>query len=151
VSRLKRSEEGRRSDQILVSCRSKFAAIQRRILGFLITGLWLREAAKERGIVVTMRQVHREYETEVAHYNSTPGALHRLKQASRQSASDLEFAVETQMLSGKLLQAFTKAHPYLRGEQGTIAAFNTSIRNTWIPRTICEPGYVVPDCMEYKP
>jgi hypothetical protein len=130
-------------------CQVTYEDIRRRILNFLITGDWLRGAAAEKGLLVTPAAVKKKFQEErLVHY--TPNSFRRLQRSSRQTIGDLEFAVETQMLSARLLEAFLKEHHRERSEHATIAAFNKSIKRTWIPKTNCHPGYVIPDCRQYR-
>lgn len=131
-------------------CRATYESIRRRILTFLIEGYWLRGEAAERHVSLTPREVHSFFEAERRAHYPTPAAFRRLQEASHQSLADLEFAVKTRMLSSRLLRDFATRHPRERSEQATIAAFNSSIRSRWAPRTSCRPGYVVPYCRQYR-
>jgi hypothetical protein len=134
----------------VAECKATYEDIRSRILNFLITGYWLRDQAAEQHISVSPREVKQRFQEERrAHY--TAAAFRRFQESSRQSVADLEFAVETQMLSAKLLTVFVKAHGDEKNEQAAVPAFNKSITSKWEPRTNCAPGYVVPDCTKYKP
>ena len=137
--------------QLTARCKKTYEGIQARILDFLITGYWLRGQAAEQHASVTEAEVRTNFEEERRRHYPTAAAFRRLQEASRQTVPDLMFAVETQMLSAKLLEKFTKEHSHEKSEQTTIAAFNKSISSTWIPKTDCQPGYVVKDCRQYKP
>jgi hypothetical protein len=150
IVHLRPTAAGASTSELRSKCRKTYEGIQERILNFLITGYWLRREASEHRVTVSPAEVRKRFE-EVRHAHYTTASFRRLREASRQTVADLEFAVETQMLSAKLLEVFTKAHPHERSEQATIAAFNKSIRRTWMPQTSCEPGYVVADCKQYKP
>jgi hypothetical protein len=151
VAHARITEPKPKETQLVAQCRATYEGIQRRILNFLITGYWLREAAAESHLVVNATEVRRKfYEERRANY-PTVASFRRLQEASRQTVPDLEFAVERQMLSARLLVAFGKAHPRMKSEAATIAAFNASIKSKWEPQTTCSSGYVVPDCKEYHP
>jgi hypothetical protein len=132
-------------------CKTAYEGIQSRILSFLITGYWLRGEAAEQHASVTEAEVRKKFEEEKRANYPTAASFRRLQEASRQTVPDLLFAVETRMLSAKLLEKFTKAHSHAKSEQATIAAFNKSIASTWMPRTDCQPGYVIRSCRQYKP
>ena len=136
--------------QLRAKCQKSYRAVQNRILNFLITGYWLRGEAAERHASVTQAEVRKRFEEEKRAGYPTAASFRSLKEASRQTVADLMFAVETQMLSQKLLEKFTKTHSHETPEQAVIAAFNQSIREKWTARTSCEPGYVVQDCRQYK-
>ena len=132
-------------------CKLTYESIQARILSFLITGYWLRSEANARHIHITSAEVHMRFEEERrAHYPSL-GSFRRLQEASHQTISDLEFATETQILSTRLFERFVKEHRHFLSEEAAVRAFNNNIKSKWITRTSCEPGYIVPDCKQYKP
>jgi hypothetical protein len=132
-------------------CKATYESIQRRVLSFLIIGYWLRAAAAEVHASVTPAEVRERFEEERKSHYPTTQALRRLEEVSRQTVPDLEFAVETQMLSARLLSLFAKEHRDQRNEQAAVPAFNKSIKSKWSARTRCLPGYVVPDCKQHHP
>jgi hypothetical protein len=136
---------------VTTNCRRKYEGIQKRILNFLISGYWLRGEATHQGMTVTEAEIRKKFEEEERAAFPNRASLRKLEAVTRQTASDLTFAVGTQMLSTKLLEHFAKRHPRGKSEAATVAAFNTSIRSTWTPRTSCAPGYIVPDCKQYRP
>jgi hypothetical protein len=135
---------------LLAQCRATYHGIQTRILGFLITGYWLRNDAAETHLTVSRTEVRRRFADERRLHYPTWESFHRLEQTSHQSVADLEFAVETAMLSARLLERFAKARGDAKNEQSAIPAFNKSIVSKWTPATDCQPGYVVPDCRQYR-
>jgi hypothetical protein len=137
--------------QLRATCKKTYEGVQARILNVLISGYWLRGEASERHESVTGAEVRAKFEEEKRVNYPGAASFRRLQEASRQTVPDLEFAVETQMLSARLLEKFTKAHSHEKSERATITAFNKSIKDKWIPRTSCAPGYVVPDCKQYRP
>jgi hypothetical protein len=137
--------------QLEAKCKSTYESVQARILNFLVTGYWLRGEAAEQHASVTEAEVRKKFEEEKRAHYPTAASYRRLQEASRQTVPDLMFAVETQMLSGKLLEKFTREHRHAKSEQATIAAFNRNIRRTWTAKTDCRPGYVINDCRQYKP
>lgn len=139
-----------RTVALRAECRRTYDGIQARVLKFLVTGYWLRGEAAEAHALVSQAEVHRKFKEYRQEDFPTPAAFQRLKEASRQSVSDLEFAVETQMLSARLLERFTTRFGSGKTEQATITAFNKYIASKWIPRTSCMPGYIVKDCKQYR-
>ena len=137
--------------KLKATCKTTYEGIQGRILNFLITGNWLRAEAAEQHVSVTEAEVHKKFEEERKANYPSAASFRRLQEASRQTVPDLMFAVETRMLSTKLFEKFTKAHPKGKFEQAKVAAFNTSLTSKWTAKTNCEPGYVVRDCKQYKP
>jgi hypothetical protein len=149
VAHLRASGQKSTTAHLTARCKRTFEGIQRRIVNFLVTGYWLRGEADAQGVSVSPREVRRKFQEE-RRANYTPTSFRRLQEASHQTIADLEFAVETQMLSAKLLAAFKAAHPH-EISQEAIAAFNASIKKTWVPQTNCTAGYVIPDCKQYHP
>jgi hypothetical protein len=150
VANLSRSHRSSRLN-LRSTCQRTYEDIKARVLNFLITGLWLRGEATAHGASVSRADVREKFAEERHAHFPTSEAFRRLQSASHQTVADLEFATETQLLSSKLLAAFAKTHGEENEEQNAIAGFNTSLRHRWIPRTDCEPDYVVPDCAQYRP
>lgn len=136
--------------QLKARCRRTYDGIRNRILKFLITGYWLRAEAAEEHASVTEAEVRRQFDDERRAGYPSAASFRRLQEASHQSVADLMFAVETQMLSAKLLEKFTEEHGHGSLEQTTISAFNRMIKAKWTTRTDCRPGYVVADCRQYR-
>jgi hypothetical protein len=134
-----------------LECKATYEGIQTRILNFLITGLWVREEARAQRISLGEAEVRRRFQQEKQRSYPTPGAFRRFQEASGQSVPDLMFAVRSELLSTRLLEAFATHNHRGLPERSLIAAFNTRLRSRWIPRTNCQPGYVVPDCKQYHP
>jgi hypothetical protein len=131
-------------------CERTYEGIRARILGFLITGYWLRGEAAASHVSVSQAEVHRKFEEEREVNYPTAASFRRLQEASRQTVADLEFAVETQLLSTRLLGRFAVETGHNESEPATIAAFNRHIESTWVPRTDCAAGYVVKDCRQFR-
>jgi hypothetical protein len=130
-------------------CKRIYEGIRARVLSFLITGYWLRGEAADTHIHVSEAEVHARFEQERHTNYPTAAAFRRLEEASRQTKPDLEFAVETQMLSARLLARFAQVH-HFASEQEAVAAFNKDTQSTWTARTSCQPGYVVADCKQFR-
>jgi hypothetical protein len=131
-------------------CERAYEDIRTRVLNFLITGYWLREEAAASHQTVSAADVHEKFQEQRQLNYPTPASFRRLQQASRQTVADLEFAVQTQLLSARLLARFAAATGREPSTQSTIAAFNSHIESTWIPRTNCANGYVIRDCRQYR-
>lgn len=132
--------------ELRATCEQTHASIQARILNFLITGYWLREQALAEGLSVSPAEVRRRFAEEKRASYPTASSFRRFQEASRQTSADLMFAVETQLLSRKLLEKFDRG----KAEQSKVDAFNQSIRRKWTPKTDCRPGYIVKDCKQYR-
>jgi hypothetical protein len=151
VAHLREGAGASRSPAALVAaCRRTYESIKTRILDFLITGYWLRGEAARTHASVSFVEVHRRFEQERQQNYPTAASFQRLQQASRQTQPDLEFAVETQMLSARLLARFAAETGHRESEEQAVAAFNARIKSDWVPRTNCRPGYVVRDCRQYR-
>jgi hypothetical protein len=135
------------SGSLRAECKRIYEGIRARVLSFLITGYWLRGEAAETHTLVSGAEVRKKFEQERRINYPTPASFRRLEEASRQTAPDLEFAVETQILSTKLLARFATAG-HFSSEQAAVAAFNQHMQRTWTPRTSCQVAYVIKDCKE---
>jgi hypothetical protein len=150
VTRLRGASPSDGDAQLKDRCRRAYEAIQARILGFLITGDWLREEARERHVSVTPTAVQSRFEEERRSHYPKAVDFKRLQETTRQTVPDLEFAVKTEMLSGRLLDQFAKRTGREAASPKAVAAFNHAIVARWTPRTDCEAGYVVRDCRQYR-
>jgi hypothetical protein len=136
-------------EPLRAECKRVYEGIRARVLNFLITGYWLRGEAAETHTPVSEAEVRAKFEQERRTNYPTPASFRRLEEASRQTRPDLEFAVETQMLSARLLARFTSAGQF-SSEQAAVAAFNNHMQSTWTPRTSCQPGYVIKGCKQFS-
>jgi hypothetical protein len=133
------------TSQLTAKCRHTYVGIKTRILGFLINGYWLREEAAEKGESVSGAEVQKEFNNIKQREFPTAAALQRLLAASRQTTSDLKFAVETEMLSAKLLKNFSKPETQASPESA-VEVLNKALDKKWMARTTCKPGYVIAAC-----
>jgi hypothetical protein len=137
------------TSQLKAKCQQTFHSIQTRILRFLINGYWLREEASEDRIPLSSAELQKEFEQIKAHEFPTAAAFQRLLAASRQTVSDLMFAVETEMLSTRLQQKFSKPETKETPEN-SVEALNKRLVAKWTPRTSCLPGYIILACRQYR-
>jgi hypothetical protein len=135
--------------QLKTKCQQTFQSIQTRILRFLINGYWLREEATEDGITISNTELQTEFNQTKAHEFPTPASFQRLLNASRQTIPDLMFAIETEMLSTKLQQKFSKPETK-ESPENSVEALNKRLDAKWTPRTNCLPGYVIKACRQYR-
>lgn len=137
--------------ELKLKCQQTFVGIKQRILSFLITGYWIRGEAAERGVTVSDAEVQQKFEENKRQNYPTPAAFQELLASSHQTIPDLKFAVETQLLSAKLLKNFTTSKGKGKAEQELTIPFNQSIELKWSARTDCRQGFVVKDCKQYRP
>ncbi len=137
------------ASQLRAQCRLTYKGIEERILRFLIRAYWLREEAAAKGLSVSTAEVRKEFYREKQREFPTAAAYRRLLMASHQTASDLMFAVRTQMLATRLLQKFTESEGRGKSQEAATDALNKIIDTKWTARTICRPGYIVIDCRRY--
>jgi hypothetical protein len=150
IASLRTSTPGSTTSQLRQRCRHTYEGIRARVLDFLITGYWLREEAANKGVAVSRAEVRMKFEEERRTHYPSAASFRALQEASRQRIPDMEFAVQTQMLSQKLLERFMTTQGRGQPEQAAIAAFNRNLRNVWTAKTNCRPEYVVSDCRQYK-
>jgi hypothetical protein len=149
VARLKASALLHEStSQLKAKCEQTYQSIKTRILRFLINGYWLREEAAEDGASVSAAEVQKEFNQVKQQEFPTAASFQRLQTASRQTIPDLKFAVETQMLSAKLLKRFAKPETK-ESPESSAEAVNKLLDQKWTARTSCQPGYVIPACTQY--
>jgi hypothetical protein len=137
------------TSQLKAKCQHTYTGIKTRILRFLIHGYWLREEAAEDGTPVSSAEVQKEFNRIKQQEYPTAAAFQRLEATSRQTVPDLKFAVETQMLSAKLLKKFSKPENK-ESPESSVDALNKMLNVKWTARTSCQPGYIIRACKQYR-
>jgi hypothetical protein len=108
------------------------SAQQRRttVMNFLISGFWIIGEAQERGIRISDKEVNRQFERTRRSAFRSERRFKRFLRRTGQTIADLKFRTRIDLLSEKL-QAVV--------DPGEFAS-------KWRARTLCAPGFTVPDC-----
>jgi foldase protein PrsA len=138
-------------DALLRQCRSRNQALRQQTLAFLITGEALIADAKTRGLASTDREARQR----LARVNATEfpsrTALQKYLKATGETEAD-------QLLRARIKLASTKIEAQLEDAKGqstqqrnrALLLFTEGFAKKWAAKTTCQPGYVIPNCREYK-
>jgi hypothetical protein len=129
--------------------RSTPVALQRQALKFLITADWLQGEAKAQGIDVAQSQVDATYR---ALLNGPAGQSFARSLRSRGiSSTDELLLLRLQALSNKLQAKIAAVAPNASAAARRVSSFAAAYRRHWKQRTVCRPGWVVPECRNGPP
>lgn len=127
------------------ACRQRDQQVRQHMLQLLISYLWMDAEARAHGINVTptqLKQAYQRYNREIFH-GEAGAATYR--HASGQTVADemklVKFDVQLNALREKLLREL--------GQQ-RIGAFYHQYPRQLAAVTSCAPGYVIPECKQYK-
>jgi hypothetical protein len=124
------------------------AELQKKALAFLITSAWLQREATAQGIRVSQSEVDAMYAQLLNGPNGRAFA-EGLKQRGLSRADEL--------LLLRLARLGVKLRSKIAGDAGTtegkqrVRDFIVAYHRRWKQRTICQPGYIVPECGNASP
>jgi phosphatidylethanolamine-binding protein (PEBP) family uncharacterized protein len=127
------------------------AALQLKVLEFLISSQWVLGEAAARGVSVSEAQVRERLHQISAKRYPTPAALAKYLASVDESEADLRFRVKLELLEAAIAQQVTGGHTTGAHATAQLSAFQQSVKRRWRPRTRCGPEYVMEDCSQYRP
>ncbi len=130
--------------QLKRECATKYRLLEHQILELLITYYWISGEGARIGVSVTQAEIARY----LAKQFPTNAELQRFRKITGQSAADQRMLATRVLLSIKLQKRLAE-RAHISIEQA-IARFATELAARWAPRTSCRPGYVVPQCRQYR-
>lgn len=129
-----------------VKCATEYKALKEAILSILINDYWVAEEGAAKGVRVS--------EAEITHYLKQlyphPGEFARHLKITHERLADDRLLVRGKLMVGKLLALNSRNS---RSQAERASAFIKNLQEEtarWKPRTSCKPGYVVPQCKEYR-
>ena len=131
--------------QLKSQCQQHYEAVRRHMLEILISYAWTSAEATAQGITVSDHEVEQKF-TQFKHEQyPTEAIFQKFLKYTGENLSDELLLVRFDMLSNRLEQKII--------HQGGIAGateFYREFPKRWAAKTSCNPGYVVPDCKQYK-
>jgi hypothetical protein len=136
---------------LLGDCRARYVMIRQQALEFLITGMSLINEGEARGLRPTSQQVTQHVETvRKALYGSWTVFKQYLAStgetiADQRLRAEIKLpaeAIEQQILTRKGASTTQRDHALVR--------FDETFPKDWAAKTSCSPGYIVPNCKQYK-
>jgi hypothetical protein len=129
------------------SCAKKYEAARNQALETLITTAWTEAEAGKFGIHPKLSEAH---EIMVSRYKPA-SVLRRFLRFTKLTEAQEEYLIRRTMLGNALL-----AHFEVAAGKNSSAVLRTEVRTQramaaeWKPQTICQPGYVMSLCSEYR-
>lgn len=136
------------ASSLKTQCRQKEEALHSQVVSQLITGYWFIAAAREAGIHLTSAEVQARYRHATQDQFHTAKAFEVFLARTGETVADQHFRAEIKLSSEKL-EARILALP-LSKRGPALLRFVTEFPPKWAARTTCAPGYVVPNCREYR-
>jgi hypothetical protein len=128
-------------------CERRYKTVRENIITILITDLWLRGEAAAHGITVSESEARRELEHNKPLSFPNEAAFRDYLKWTGLTMADEMLLYEKNLLSLKVLRKVIQ-RPGLSKDQQKQAYVGFITR--WVSKTSCQPGYIVPDCKQYK-
>jgi hypothetical protein len=131
--------------QLKERCRAYDKAIRRHTLQILVSYAWTRAEAHAHGIDVTDREVQRRWVQLEPERFPTEAIFTRYLRYTGSTVGDQLFHLRFNLLSERL------GHKLLaEGGLPRAKKFYSEFARRWAAKTDCSPGYVIPECKQYK-
>jgi hypothetical protein len=140
------AEVARKSEGSKPKHSSTAREVTEEVLAFLIPSDWTIEEAHRRHIEVPARTVRRSFERIRDQQFPKPGEFGAFLKSSGQTTADLEFRVQLNMLSKKLLARVVAEQHSKHAKSRALANFIKGFRHRWQSTTYCTSEYAVSDC-----
>lgn len=134
--------------QLVAQCRDQYTALRELALGSLITGDWLIGEGDERGFKVTATEVSQRVAEVTGREFTNRAAFERYLSYTGETLADERLRSRIKLFSAKIEAQLLKGGA--QAQQRAYAKFNAELPLKWAKRTTCLPGYVVPNCKEYR-
>lgn len=128
-------------------CRQRYESTRTHIIDFLITYQWLEQEAAEKGWKVTDAEAIQDMQRHIQpQFGGQAGFVRYLRWTGLNKADEI-----LRFKNNLLANQFIEHVLFAKGQSASqhAAAYKRFLKK-WIPRTHCRPGYVVPNCAEYK-
>lgn len=120
--------------------------VVKQVIGFLLTGIWVIDEAKARGIHVTNRQLHRRFDTiRNGEFHNRRGFEAFLGRTG-QTVADLLLRVRVNLLATRIQSRVLAGHRGEASKQRALNRFSQSFKDRWKSITYCAPKYAIADC-----
>jgi hypothetical protein len=139
-----------------LECRQLQSGVKRQALSYLIQGLWDLEEASAHGQAVSNADVARVFAREVAESkrNSAATTFTTLIAGHLLARADIFYLIKRTLLSTRLDELHKRQlGRTVGGEEALQRALAEQYAKrvaTWRARTVCTPGYAVPECRGYR-
>jgi foldase protein PrsA len=127
-------------------CRARYEGTRTHMIDFLTTYHWLELEAAERGWGVSTAAARADLERHIRSQFGDRAAFARYLTYTGLNMEDEVLRFKNNLLASALLTHILPA----KGTDGERLAAYKRFLDRWIHRTHCRPGYLAPNCSEYK-
>jgi hypothetical protein len=131
-------------------CRELHRSVEAQALSFLIATRWAEVEAAELGITVTDADVRQLFAGFRKHLYPTERDLHDYLAERQWSLADVLYQFRRDALNSKVALRVEQKLKRSGGGAQAFAKFSLKHYSDLVARTSCEPGYVVPNCSQYR-
>lgn len=118
-------------------------------LGFLITSQWVLGEAAARHLSVSEAEVRQRFAQLVHQSFPKAGSLQKYLAKSGENEADLLARIKVELLASHIAAHVTEGKASSQ-RSALLAGFERNFQAHWKRLTVCQPGYVMEDCREYK-
>jgi foldase protein PrsA len=126
-------------------CRSRYDGVRRHMLAILVTFAWLKAETDALGLHVSEPEAAKEFTRYRKEVFKTDAAFRSYLTYTGETLADELLISKMDLLSTKLDKKIVDD----RGLNGARRYFR-DFSKRWAAKTDCEPGYVIPNCKQYK-
>jgi hypothetical protein len=133
-----------------VLCRELYRAVKEQAMSFLLDASWHIQDAREHHETVSTTEILRRLARLKENEMPKPGQFDRyLAEVGRTKADELYLLKRNILIERQLMRLQRQASHLAGGEAAREKVLEEWLAR-WTSKTICQPGYVVPQCSEYK-
>lgn len=132
-------------------CAQQYARLREQTLGFLITSESLIGEAQARHITITDAEIKKRFESVALPMYGSRGEFQKYLRYSGETVADQLLRARVNLASSAVeQQVLASGGRSLAGRGHAIVKFDEEFPRRWAARTSCRPGYVVPNCRQYR-
>ena len=150
IAGLQRSNAKETAAQAKAKCESEYVALERRVLGFLISSDWIRGEAAHLHLTVSREENKERLDELKGNYYPKGSRFKAFLASSGETMADVLWRTEGELLEAQLSEEATKGRTRTTEEHVVLKEYDEALAARWKSRTNCSPGYVVEDCEQFK-
>jgi hypothetical protein len=136
--------------QIAFKCHQLYSAIKEQAISFLISVQWTVIEGAEQGLKVSNAQLQREFARYRKHVYPTEADLSGYLAERNWVRSDVLYQLKRNILVTAILPKFEARVKKAGGGEKVYAKLALERYKALIARTKCQPGFIAPNCSEYR-
>jgi len=137
--------------QLKKQCREHNEQLQRQVLVILLTFDWLDQEAAKQHVTITNSELHSRLASFVHAIFPSNAAFRLFLTHTGLTLPEELLRLKSDILAVRLRErALSHAGPGLKEQEVAFGEYELGFAKRWAARTDCRPGYVIPDCKQYK-